>query len=167
MRDKRVVQLQRSVDETTSEASRLRSDMGMMEKQCSSLSRSLSSSERQVKQLEADKTRFSRDINAARDLSVTIDRSKEELHRQVANLAIECEQNKRNLLLVESEKDDLEGHVRSEVCVHNIQCAIETVANVQEISETKTRSLSNCLPSSEPSTFTLTRRTSKWTRRRT
>lgn len=84
----------------------------------------MSSAERTIKQLQDDKSRYIRDINAARDLSLTIDRSKEELHKQLTTLSVEIEHANKNIQKLELDKEGLTEQLRAEVSFFHFSYAL-------------------------------------------
>ncbi|KAJ3019184.1 hypothetical protein HKX48_002318 [Thoreauomyces humboldtii] len=91
MRDKRVAQLQASLDQTSKELTQHRIDSAAFEKQGKALARALESCERTNRHLEADKTRMARDVNAARDLAASLDRAKDDLQQRLTSATLEIE----------------------------------------------------------------------------
>jgi chromosome segregation ATPase len=78
------------------------------------LTRSLSAAERAVKQLESDKDRIIRDVQAARDLSLTISRTKEDTQRQLEVLSEQLEASHKTIARFESERESLSAQMRAE-----------------------------------------------------
>ncbi len=66
-----------------------------------------------------------REINASRDLTGSIERSKHDLHEQVMALTIENEKLQSNIHRLESEKEVVGDQLRAEVCALKLKM-IET-----------------------------------------
>ncbi|TPX37474.1 hypothetical protein SmJEL517_g00561 [Synchytrium microbalum] len=114
MKDKRGQHLQNQLDELTAEAAQLRIDLGSYEKQCSNLTRTLAAAERSVRHLEADKARLLRDVQAARDVALSVDRAKDDFQRQATSSIVEKEHLNGAIRRLEAEKESFESQVRSE-----------------------------------------------------
>ncbi|TPX46008.1 hypothetical protein SeMB42_g03840 [Synchytrium endobioticum] len=114
MRDKKSQQLQRQLDELSAEAAQVRIDLGSYEKQCSNLTRSLAAAERSIRHLEADKVRLQREVQAARDVALSVERTKDDLQRQATATIVEMERLNGTLRRLESEKEAYESQARAE-----------------------------------------------------
>ncbi|KAJ3089136.1 hypothetical protein HK102_007124 [Quaeritorhiza haematococci] len=124
MRDKRVQQLQKAVDELASELTNYKIDINAFEKQCSNLTRLLATSERTVAHLESEKSRMAREITAARDLAMTIEHAKDDMHKQLTAVAIENEHLMSNARKLETDVEALSNELRAED-MHNARGNLE------------------------------------------
>jgi chromosome segregation ATPase len=77
--------------------------------------KSLAVSERTVTHLESEKARLIREINAARDLSSTIERSKHELHEKIMALTMEYDALQGEINRIATEKEIAMDQLKSEV----------------------------------------------------
>ncbi|KAJ3136723.1 hypothetical protein HK100_001477 [Physocladia obscura] len=114
MRDKRVVQIQREYEELQGSVGKLKIDLNAYEKQCSNLTKSLATSERNCKNLDTEKQRLLREISAVRELAQSFDRNRENLQRELSATKIESERMERNLEKVITEQDNLVNELRNE-----------------------------------------------------
>ncbi|KAI9204904.1 uncharacterized protein BJ171DRAFT_91369 [Polychytrium aggregatum] len=113
-RDKKIQQLQQALDQTAAEIGQYKADLNAFEKQCANLTRALATAERTIRHVESDKARLMREIGAAKDLSLNIERAKEESQRQVTTLSMEMEQLANTLRALEVEKEGLLNQARSD-----------------------------------------------------
>ncbi|KNC96052.1 uncharacterized protein SPPG_08646 [Spizellomyces punctatus DAOM BR117] len=114
LRDKRVQQLQKALDEAAGEVTKYKIDLAAFEKQCNNLSRSLATAERAIRHLESDKQRLLRDIAAARDLALSLERHKEELQKQLTSVTLECERMQALIKKLETDREATGAQIRAE-----------------------------------------------------
>ncbi|TPX64074.1 hypothetical protein SpCBS45565_g06173 [Spizellomyces sp. 'palustris'] len=114
LRDKRVQQLQKALDEAAGEVTKYKIDLAAFEKQCNNLSRSLATAERAIRHLESDKQRLLRDIAAARDLALSLERHKEELQKQLTSVTLECERMQALINKLETDREATGAQIRAE-----------------------------------------------------
>ncbi|KAJ3063778.1 hypothetical protein HDU98_000438 [Podochytrium sp. JEL0797] len=112
MRDKRVTQVQRDVEESGAEVARLKVDLGAYEKQCSNLTKSLATTDRNCRHLETEKQRLLREITSVRDLAQTLDRSRDALQLELSAAKMECDRVSKHLAKSISEQDALMHQLR-------------------------------------------------------
>lgn len=114
-RDKKIGSLEKQLDAVSRDATQFQIDNNAHTKQQSNLSRALATSERQIKQLEADKLRLTREIQAARELAHSVDRSKESINAQFVQLSLEYERASSKLEKTNVEMQALESQLRTEM----------------------------------------------------
>jgi chromosome segregation ATPase len=116
------------LDSVTRDATQFQIDNNAHIKQSSNLSRALASSERQVKQLEVEKQRLSREVQACRDLAHSVDRNKDSLQAQFVQLTLE-----RDRLVHLMEKDGTEKHaIEAELKTANLKAdRLEQLLNIE------------------------------------
>ncbi|KAL5033378.1 hypothetical protein BDV3_000368 [Batrachochytrium dendrobatidis] len=114
MRDKRVQQLQKSMDEMSLQLNQYKIDLGAFEKQCNNMGRTLATSERTVKHLESERARLNRDIAAARDLTHTFERQSMEMQAQLQATTLENDRLMRTIERMNSESDALVSKMSAE-----------------------------------------------------
>jgi chromosome segregation ATPase len=114
-RDKKLLSLERQMDEMNREGNQLQIDNAAHSKQQSNLSRTLATAERQIKQLEADKLRLSREIQASRELVHSVDRGKETIQSNFKQLSIEHDRLGFELEKKGTEMSALESRLKTEM----------------------------------------------------
>ena len=114
MRDKRVEQLQKALDETTQQVSQYKIDITAFEKQSNNLTRALGTAERNVRHLENERMRLNREIGVARDLAHTIDRSKDDFQKQLTAVSLENERLQHHVRSLETDLEALNNQIRTE-----------------------------------------------------
>ena len=114
-RDKKLGALERQLDQVSRDANQFQIDNNAYSKQHSNLSRALATSERQIKQLEADKLRLSREIQAARELAHSVDRNKESINSQFMQLNLEHERLVSKVEKTNVEMNALQNQLKAEL----------------------------------------------------
>ncbi|KAJ3283978.1 hypothetical protein HDU79_008621 [Rhizoclosmatium sp. JEL0117] len=114
MRDKRVAQVQRELEESQSNLAKLKIDLGAYEKQCSNLTKSLATTERTCRHLETEKQRLLREVGAVRDLAQTFDRTRDTVQMELSSAKMEAERLTKNLEKALAEQDHLVNELRNE-----------------------------------------------------
>ncbi|KAJ3222204.1 hypothetical protein HDU78_011837, partial [Chytriomyces hyalinus] len=124
MRDKRIAQLQRDVEDSAADFGKLKIDLGAYEKHLrfgfteqvakSGLTKALATAERNCRHLETDKQRLLREIGAVRDLAHTFDKNREQLQKEYASAKLECDRLVKELDRMHVEHENLANEVRSE-----------------------------------------------------
>lgn len=114
-RDKKIGTMERQLDQVSREATQFQMDNNAHSKQHSNLSRALATSERQIKQLEADKLRLSREIQAARELAHSVDRNKDSIQSQFMQLSLEHDRIVNKLEKTGVEMNALQNQLKAEV----------------------------------------------------
>ena len=79
------------------------------------MTRSLATSDRNLRHLEAEKARLSRDISAARDLAHNLDRGKDSAQKQLIALTVENERLGKQIERLEVDLDGLNSQNQAEV----------------------------------------------------
>ena len=115
MRDKRIQQLQQNINEVSTELNQYKIDLAAYEKQTSNLTRTLATSERTAKHLDMDKARLVREIQAARDLASSLERSKDEMTKNHTVLVLENEKLEHLVRQLEGEREALTNQFKAEV----------------------------------------------------
>ncbi|KXS21393.1 hypothetical protein M427DRAFT_318560 [Gonapodya prolifera JEL478] len=114
LRDKKVQSLQKALEEASIEIKQLKIDLVAYEKQTTNMARSLSGAEKDMRQLETERAKLLRDIAASRDFALSVDRTKDDAHKQMTNLQIEIDSLKAKVRNLEIDNDALSNEVRSE-----------------------------------------------------
>ncbi|KAJ3414954.1 hypothetical protein HDV05_005785 [Chytridiales sp. JEL 0842] len=115
LREKKIIQLQKALDESVTEVTQLKIDLSAYEKQCNNMTRALSTSERNTKQMESEHVRLTREISAARELALTLDRSRENIQKELAALTVDNERLRKSLQKAEADRETLMDDIRAEV----------------------------------------------------
>lgn len=114
-RDKKIASLDRQLDTVSRDATQFQIDNNAHSKQTSNMSRALATSDRQIKQLEADKLRLGREIQASRDVAHSVDRSKDSLQSQHIQLNLEHDRLLHTFEKNQVEMVALEAQLNSEM----------------------------------------------------
>ncbi|KAJ3322105.1 hypothetical protein HDV06_003556 [Boothiomyces sp. JEL0866] len=115
MRDKRIHQLQEHLDQLSQEVTKYKIDNNAHEKQESNLSRTLATAERNIKQLEMDKSRLQKEIDVCRELTQTINRSKEDINQRFIACNVENEKLENLLHKNSIEFDSLKTQLQAQI----------------------------------------------------
>jgi chromosome segregation ATPase len=107
--------LERQLDSVTRDATQFQIDNNAHLKQSSNLSKALATSERQVKQLEVEKQRLTREAQACRELAHSVDRNKDSLQSQFVQLTLERDRLVHAVEKGVSEKQAIEAQLKSEM----------------------------------------------------
>ncbi|KAJ3301907.1 hypothetical protein HDV03_000235 [Kappamyces sp. JEL0829] len=113
-RDKKLSLLQKELDQIHRDANQLHIDNSAHTKQHSNLSRALATSERQIKQLESDKQRLTRELQSARELAHSVDRGKETIHSNYVQLTLEHERLQHTVEKMTVEMNALDSRCKAE-----------------------------------------------------
>lgn len=95
--ERRTREAEGRMHEAESIAQQLRVDLKNLEAQYSAVSRSLAASQRAAQQLEKDQRRAMKDVEAAKDLTYSLDKSKEELLARNVELEVEVSRLQRQI----------------------------------------------------------------------
>jgi chromosome segregation ATPase len=127
MRDKRVQQLGKDMEESTTEISKCRVDLKAYERQYGSMfcfvfnssdvTRSLSTAERTIEHLEKEKNRMTRDIMSTKDLTLKIESSKDDVQKQLFLANARVDDLQVDIQKMEKDNDDLSNSLKAEVCI--------------------------------------------------
>ncbi|KAJ3300836.1 hypothetical protein HK104_000030 [Borealophlyctis nickersoniae] len=109
LRDKRVQQLQKALDDAGVELTQSRIDLGAYEKQCNSKSLRLARFH-----FKTDKARLLREIAAARDLSLSVERTKDDLQKRLTAVTVDNESMHATLRKLETDCEALNAQMRAE-----------------------------------------------------
>jgi chromosome segregation ATPase len=113
-RDKRIQALETQMDVLNSEMNKYKIDVTAHEKQHGTLSRALATCERHIKQLETEKQRMLREVQSAREVVHTVDRSKDGLQAQLVQMSVEHEKLSQQVNQLLVEREALEKRVQTE-----------------------------------------------------
>ncbi|KAJ3200071.1 hypothetical protein HDU67_002326 [Dinochytrium kinnereticum] len=114
LRDKRIVAIQKSLDDASRDVTQMKIDLVAFEKQCSSLTRTIATYERNARHFESEKARLSREISVAQELAATLDRGREEIQKKFGALMVDHERLGKELRSSISERDVLSNQLREE-----------------------------------------------------
>ncbi|KAJ3027259.1 UNVERIFIED_CONTAM: hypothetical protein HDU68_004174 [Siphonaria sp. JEL0065] len=113
MRDKRIVQVQRELEDSQSMLTKLKIDLGAYEKQCSNLTKALATAERNCRHLETEKQRLLREVGAVRDLAQNFDRNRDTVQMELSSTKMEAERLAKSLEKAMAEQDHLVNELRN------------------------------------------------------
>ncbi|KAJ3035122.1 hypothetical protein HDV00_004293 [Rhizophlyctis rosea] len=114
VRDKRVAQLEQTVDQLEAELENAREQGSNMEREIQKLRHTIETYERRAAGLEADKARLVRELESARDACLSIERSRDELQRRCNGLLVEYEQLQAMVQKLDAEREGLDAAVGAE-----------------------------------------------------
>ncbi|KAI9326533.1 hypothetical protein BDR26DRAFT_924399, partial [Obelidium mucronatum] len=114
MRDKRVAQVQRELEDSQSMVAKLKIDLGAYEKQSSSLTKALATAERNCRHLETEKQRLLREVGAVRDLAQNFDRTRDNVQMELSSAKMDAERLSKALEKALAEQDHCMNELRNE-----------------------------------------------------
>lgn len=118
MRDKRVTQLNKEVEETGREAGALKVDLKGYERQYGNVTRSLATAERAIEHLEKEKVRMGRDLGSMKDLLSKIEGGKDGVQRELMQAQARVDDLATEIEKLECVNDDLSNTIKAEVHIH-------------------------------------------------
>ncbi|KAJ3257999.1 hypothetical protein HK103_004133 [Boothiomyces macroporosus] len=146
MRDKRIHQLQEHLDKLSQEVTKYKLDNSAHEKQESNLTRTLATAERNIKQLEIDKLRLQKEVDVCRELTQSINRSKEDVNQRFIACNVENEKLENLLYKNSVEFDSLKTQLQAQI----LKCErLEELLNSERTRKMKSEQSSKDLQASQ------------------
>ncbi|KAL1921951.1 uncharacterized protein VTP21DRAFT_10593 [Calcarisporiella thermophila] len=106
LRERRIAQLQRALDDCALEIGRVKEEKQFFEQQCRDLKKSLASAEKELQQTEEEHIRLQSELKNARDMLFTLDGTRNELQIQLRDVSVENERLTATLRELERDKQD-------------------------------------------------------------